>query len=117
MEKKIFSGIIVSKVIEANISFDKFVNLGHNSSTVTKTTWTYPVNLKDGETILPDNPNSERIWWKPSVRRENSEKSSEMIGSIISIETLAQKYECLKGVMKIVRVPITLEYQSALDLL
>lgn len=36
---KVFPGLIVSEVIEANISFHSFLNLGHNSRTVTKTTW------------------------------------------------------------------------------
>lgn len=62
-----------------------FLNLGHNTSTVKKTILTYSVNFKNGETIVPDDQNSKNIWWKPSSRRENSEKSSGMIGKIITI--------------------------------
>lgn len=47
---KLFPKLIVSEVIEANISF-QFLNLSHNGRIVVKTTETYVVNLKDGKRI------------------------------------------------------------------
>lgn len=56
---KTIPGLIVPEVIEADIHFTFFLNLGHNSSIVTKIIETFAENLKDGINIFPEEPHPE----------------------------------------------------------
>lgn len=74
---KVFPGLILSEVIEANISFPSFLNLSHNGRTVTKTTETYAVNLGEMVNILPEDPHSESTSLKLLDKIGNSQKPLE----------------------------------------
>lgn len=65
---KVLPGLIVWKAIEANISFHRFLNLGHNSRITTKTTKTYVMNFKHRANIFPEDPHSENTSIKLSKK-------------------------------------------------